>query len=65
MCDIFDKAVRRGKELGEILGARTASYQGAVRLFQHGSSMEFVQSIFPDLPREDLHKALEESRLPQ
>ena len=57
MCDIFDKAVRRGKELGEKLGA--------VRLFQHGSSMEFVQSIFPDLPREDLHKALEESRLPQ
>ena len=43
MCDIFDKAVRRGKELGEKLGARTASYQGAVRLFQHGSSMEFVR----------------------
>lgn len=60
MCDFFDQTERRGEERGFRM-----AHQGAVRLFQRGSDMEFVKSIFSGLPPEDLQKALEESNPPQ
>lgn len=60
MCDFFDQTERRGEERGFRM-----AHQGAVRLFQRGSDMEFVKSIFSGLPSEDLQKALEESNPPQ
>lgn len=68
MCDLFDQAERRGERRGE---ERTASlmhkalYQSAVRLFQRGNDMDYVKDIFPDMPLEELQKAMEESKLPQ
>lgn len=47
MCDIFDKAVRRGKELGEKLGARTASYQGAVASSNTGAAWNLCRAFSP------------------
>ena len=41
-----------------------ALYQSAVRLFQRGNDMDYVKDIFPDMPLEELQKAMEESKLP-
>lgn len=60
-CKLFDQAERRGEEYGE----HRAWYRGAIRLFQRGNDMDYVKDIFPDMPLEELRKAMEESKLPQ